>query len=254
MRFQILAFALAVLNLFHESSYSQSVTFNVTTVTDNGNFSPKHVLAIWVKDANGLFVKSIKVNANARIQYLYSWNKNSGGNKVDAITGATLTSHQTHTVTWNCKNTSENLVPSGTYKMMIEYTDQHAQGPIDSISFNISGSSQHVTQADQLYFKNISLDYTPSTTSVDKNKMDDLILSIMPNPSHEIVYASLTTKEHESALLQIIDTKGSIVYSKLELPEKLSNYPIDVSNLPLGTYIFRIIINHKEIKQKIIKN
>jgi hypothetical protein len=135
MKVFFLSLATLMLTFFTEIGFSQSVTFNVSTVTDNGTYSPKHVLAIWVKTSSGTFVKSIKVNAVKRIQYLYKWNKSSGGNTADAVTGATLTSHQTHSVTWNCKNTSGVVVPAGNYKMMIEYTDQHAQGPIDSINF-----------------------------------------------------------------------------------------------------------------------
>ena len=54
------------------SRTSGEVTFTVRTVTENGTYSPKHVLAIWVEDANG-FVKSRLVRANQRKQYLYKW-------------------------------------------------------------------------------------------------------------------------------------------------------------------------------------
>jgi len=88
------------------------MTFTVRTVTVNGNFSPKHVLAIWVEDSDG-FVLSRKLRAVKRKQYLYTWNTQSGGNVVDAVTGETLLSHQTHTVTWDCKDANGNLVPDG---------------------------------------------------------------------------------------------------------------------------------------------
>ncbi|MEZ5197447.1 MAG: hypothetical protein R2764_13940 [Bacteroidales bacterium] len=48
------------------------LTFSVRTVTENGNYAPRHVLAIWVEDANG-FVKTRKAMANQRKQYLYTW-------------------------------------------------------------------------------------------------------------------------------------------------------------------------------------
>jgi len=235
--------------------FGQSVTFNVTTVTDNGTFSPKHVLAIWVKDANGSFVRSIKVMANTRIQYLYKWNKNSGGNKVDAITGATLTSHQSHTVTWNCKNTSNTLVPDGTYKMMIEYTDQHAQGPIDSVTFVISGSSQHVTQADQAYFKNISLDFTPSTTGVGDNGVANQALSVYPNPSSGQFNISYSTEEVAGPVsIKVFDLKGSEIYNEVVNADKLKGYPINLSGKSKGVFILELTMNKKTISQKIVLN
>ncbi len=49
---------------------------------------PKHVLAIWVEDADG-FVKTRKSMANQRKQYLYTWKAASNYNVVDAITGST---------------------------------------------------------------------------------------------------------------------------------------------------------------------
>jgi len=232
-------------------SMAQSVTFNVTTATDNGSFSPKHVLAIWVKDANGNFVKSLKVMANTRIQYLYKWNKSSAGNKVDAITGATLTSHQSHTVTWNCKNTSNAIVPDGTYKMMIEFTDMHAQGPIDSISFTISSNSQHLTQTDQSYFKNISLDFTPVSTGVTDNQIGNQTLSIFPNPNRGQFFINFTTEEKGDANLKVFEISGRLIHSETISISKLTNYPININNYSRGIHIVEISINGKKISQKI---
>ena len=234
--------------------YSQSVTFNVTTVTDNGSFSPKHILAIWVKNSNGVFVKSIKVNAATRIQYLYSWNKSSAGNKTDAITGATLTAHQAHSVTWNCKNTSGNVVPNGTYKMMIEYTDQHAQGPKDSLVFSVSGSPQHLTQTDQSYFKNISLDFTPATTGIEENSVTNQVLSIYPNPSIGLINVSLSSEESGKVTLNIFDIKGKKVHEETIQSDKLNNYPIKLESLSKGLYILELNVNGKKISQKVVFN
>jgi hypothetical protein len=40
-----------------------SATFQVTTVTAGGNYSPRNVMAIWVTDANTNFVKTLKRQA-----------------------------------------------------------------------------------------------------------------------------------------------------------------------------------------------
>ena len=77
-----------------------TMTFTVKTVTADGKYSPRHVLAIWVEDADG-FVLSRKLRAEKRKQYLYTWNDKSGGDVTDANTGATLSSHQTHTLVKN---------------------------------------------------------------------------------------------------------------------------------------------------------
>lgn len=255
MRKSFLHFITSCLFLVPTLGVGQSVTFNVTTATDNGTFSPKHVLAIWVKDANGNFVKSIKVMANTRIQYLYKWNKSSGGNKVDAITGATLTSHQSHTVIWNCKNTSNAVVPDGTYKMMIEYTDQHAQGPMDSVTFVISGSSQHVTQADQAYFNSISLDFTPSATGIGETNIANQALSVYPNPSNGQFNINYSTEDVVAPVtIKVFDLKGSEIYNEVVNANKLKGYPINLSNESKGVFILELTMNKKTISQKIVVN
>ena len=55
-----------------KAASSGELTFTIRTVTAGGNYSPKHVLAIWVEDVNG-FVKTRKAMANQRKQYLYTW-------------------------------------------------------------------------------------------------------------------------------------------------------------------------------------
>jgi PKD repeat protein len=136
------------------------LTFTIRTVTDNGTYSPKHVLAIWVEDANG-FVKTRKAMANQRKQYLYTWKAASNYNVVDAITGPTLTSHQTHTVAWNCTDLLGNIVPDGDYTVWVEFTGKHAQGPLYNITFAKGPNAQSFSPADQTYFKDIQLDFIP---------------------------------------------------------------------------------------------
>ena len=65
------------------------LTVSVTTSTTGGNYSPKHVVAIWVENSAGTFVKTLTVYAEARKYDLTNWNSISGGNVTDATTGAT---------------------------------------------------------------------------------------------------------------------------------------------------------------------
>lgn len=53
----------------NELNNSGLMTFTVRTVSAGGNYAPKHVLAIWIEDANG-FVKTRLARANTRKQYL----------------------------------------------------------------------------------------------------------------------------------------------------------------------------------------
>lgn len=136
------------------------LTFTVRTVTQNGTYAPKNVFVIWIEDADG-FVKTRKAMANQRKQYLYTWKDASNYNVVDAITGSTLTSHQTHTVTWDCTDLDGNIVPDGDYTVWVEFTEKHAQGPLYSLSFTKGPDAQSISPADETYFKDIQLDFVP---------------------------------------------------------------------------------------------
>jgi len=144
------------------------VTFTATTSPAGGNYAPKHVLVIWV-EKDGVFVKTRKAMANARKQYLYMWKAASNYNVVDAITGPTLNSHQTHTVTWDCKDLSGNVVVDGDYTIILEFTDKHAQGPFIEVTFNKGTEPVTMNPANQTYIKNISLTYTPMSANFNAN-------------------------------------------------------------------------------------
>jgi len=140
-----------------------TLTFTVKTITNNSTYSPKNVLAIWIKDSQGNFVISCKVMAGTRKQHLVKWNASSLGNAVSAITGATLTSHQVHTITWDGKNAAGTDMPDGIYQVWVEYVSTNAatngnQGPSMSVEFTKGTAVQHITPANETYYQNIVAD------------------------------------------------------------------------------------------------
>lgn len=145
-----------------KSTSGGDLTFTVRTVAAPGNYSPKHVLAIWIEDDNG-FVKTRKLRGNSKKQYLYTWVAASNYNVVDAITGSTLTSHQTHTVSWDCTDLSGNIVPDGDYTVFTEFTSAHAQGPLTSVTFTKGPDAISLNLPDETYFKDMVLSFTPFT-------------------------------------------------------------------------------------------
>ncbi len=237
-----IAFIMTFVALFAANIvYSQTVTFTVTTATDNGSYSPKNILAI----------KSCKVMAGKRIQYLYTWNTKSKQNIVDAVTGSTLMSHQTHTITWNCKGTDGKIVKDGPYKMKIEYTDKHAQGPIYSIDFSVSGTSQHVAPPDQTYFKKMVLDFTAPTTGITQTIANQNLV-IQPNPTNGVSFINYTSDNIGNISLNVIDISGRIVLTKSIASDQLTNYPIDLSKYGKGVYIIQINQKNKSVSRKVV--
>ena len=143
-----------------------TATFRVSTRTYSGTYSPNHVLAIWVTDAQTNFVKTLKRQAGTRIRYLYQWGAVSKSNVVDAVTGATLGSHQTHNLTWNCRDTNNVVVPDGTYRFFVEFSEENAQGQWTStnvVSFTKGGSSVTSYPPSQANFTNMMIVYIPAS-------------------------------------------------------------------------------------------
>jgi flagellar hook assembly protein FlgD len=140
-----------------------SVSFQILTVTNHGQFSTRNIGAIWISTESGTFVKTLKRWGNSYLQYLTKWHAcTSSGNTTGATTGATLSNHMTHSVTWNCKNTSGVEVPDGNYKIWIEFTEGNTSGPWTSFTFTKGTSAQSQSPANQTYFHNIVLNFTPA--------------------------------------------------------------------------------------------
>jgi hypothetical protein len=216
-----------------------SFSFTVKTITDNGTYSPKHVMAIWIKDSNGNFVKSLKVCANQRKQYLYTWIANSGQNSTDAITSATLSSHTTHTVLWNCTNTSGVQVPDGTYKVSIEYTDKHAQGPTAEFSFVKGPNPQSQTPANQSYFQNISLQFTPAGVGFEETLRKGG-LQVFPNPSTGPFQMMWAGELQEGAVMRVFDLRGSLVHEEEVDPTAPLQWDAGSSGIDGGIYLMEL--------------
>src|SRR4029077_11065786 len=115
--------------------------------------------AIWVATSSGTFIKSLDVWAKTRIDHLNAWNAATSAaglprNVVAAITGATLSTHQTHTATWNCADTKEVQVADGTYRVYFEMADDNNGGPNTYVTFTKGPTAQTTTPASVTNFIN----------------------------------------------------------------------------------------------------
>ena len=142
---------------------SGSMVTSLKTSTYNGSYGPNHVLAIWIENYNGKFIKSLKVNAASRKQYLTNWlSSTSSGNTTDAVTGATLRSHTTHNCTWNGKDFSGNVMGDGTYYMCVEYTENNGTGKFAKFSFVKGLVVDNQNPATKSGVSNVSIVWTPN--------------------------------------------------------------------------------------------
>lgn len=206
----IIAIILTSTGVSFAQATAGSVTFTVTTVSEGGTYSPNNIVAIWIKNSSGTFIRSMKVMAATRIQYLYQWKTSSSLNKVDAITGATLTSHQTHTVTWNCKDLSGNTVPDGDYQFWVEYTDKDAQGPYTNYTFTKGASPVSTNFTNQTYFVNVSINYTPSATGIISPKQ--LPANVYKESGTNRYIFEIPSTVAENVLFRIYNISGQLLH------------------------------------------
>ena len=142
-----------------------TVSFTITTIDNERKYSPDHVLAIWVENETGQYMKTLQVQGTRRKNHLDTWNAQSGGNVVDAVTGPTLRDHTSHTVIWNCKDTTGSVVKDGQYQIVTEYTDENRQGPIQKVPFTKGDKAVKLNFANQPWFSDMKLVYTPGNVT-----------------------------------------------------------------------------------------
>lgn len=133
----------------------------MTTSSAGGNFAPRNIVAVWIETDAGVFVKSLTVYANIRIDYLTHWNTASNGNKTDAVTGSTRSSHGTITSYWNGKDKNGTLMPDGNYKVCMELTDKDFTGNFATFPFTKGTTAISLTPANQNSFSSVSIKWTP---------------------------------------------------------------------------------------------
>jgi hypothetical protein len=137
---------------------SAPLVFRVTTVSQGGTFAPKNVGAIWIQDSKGQFVKTLAVWAGVSTRYLSRYcAANKSGNKVDAITSATLADHKQHEVIWNLTDGNRQMVPDADYQLLLESTDHNGPGQLLTIPFTKGKEPQTISPADTPYFHAMQL-------------------------------------------------------------------------------------------------
>ncbi len=194
---KILFFVL-ILPLFSNLVSGQTngqLTVGFKTTTYNGAEAPKHILAVWVTKADGTFVKTLMaytVTTKYR-QYLTKWKSatNSTYNMVDAVTGATLTSHGTRSCTWDCTDVAKVVQPDGDYRINVEFTEASAAGKIATFSFtkNATPASTFTTITSSTNVSSISVVWSPVNTAVD-NIDYEKYYKIYPNPVSSVLFVT----------------------------------------------------------------
>jgi hypothetical protein len=138
----------------------------VTTTPRGGTYAPQNVVAIWIENQAGTFVKTIGRWANVRREHLVAWTQKAGPADADAVSGATRLNHTASlTLSWNLQDRQNALVPDGTYTVRMELADQNSttagQNHQGTFTFVKGGEPQIQTGLTNGGFTNVSLTFTP---------------------------------------------------------------------------------------------
>jgi hypothetical protein len=225
---------------------SGELTVTTSTSLTGGNFAPRNIVAIWVEDDAGNFIKTLLAYAQQRKTHLNTWQATtteagSPFNIVDAISGPTRTSHATRTCTWDCTDFEGNTAIDGTYNVWMELTDKNATGNFNSFTFTKGPEPESLTPSDVPSFASISIDWVPVITDIADNKIQE-DFTIFPNPTS----GRFEISGNEINEIEIRNLLGDMIY-------KGNSTQINISEEPKGIYLVKITSGKETKTTKIIK-
>lgn len=132
---------------------------------DSTGFGPRHVVAVWVEDANGRFVRTLAVEGRKQWKRLEAWRASAGREgRADAVTGATRTDWGWFSTSWDGTFSGGTPAPDGKYRVRIETTWWNGAGPrVDDLTFTKGAASQQLTRPAAGPFSEIRLEWKPLT-------------------------------------------------------------------------------------------
>lgn len=241
----LVIFIFCVIQLQAQTSGILSVS--VTTSSTGGNYAPRNIVAIWLEDTSGKFVKTLLAYAATRKQHLNTWETSTTTagsiyNVVDALTGATQNSHGTRTCSWSGTDYTQKLVADGDYKLRMELTDKNGTGNIASFTFTKGPNAQKLTPANVPSFTAISLNWATTVTGISPEITKSNTFVVYPNPGTGL-YTVLGVPFRS---LEVADLSGKIVCKSLT--------PVfNLTAQPKGIYLVTIRTERGSVVQKIIR-
>ena len=244
--FLILFLGLISANLIQAQS-NGTLSVSVATSSAGGNYAPRNILAIWIEDNSGKFVKTLLTYANTRKTHLNTWEEStttagSAFNSVDAITGATQSSHATRTCSWNGTDYTGKLMLDADYKIRMELTDKNATGNVASFTFTKGLNTQKLNPANVPSFSSISINWTTSVTGLSPEITLSNTFVVYPNPGT----GQFTVLGGNITSLKVTDLSGREI-CKSQIPI------VDLTGQPKGIYLVTIKTEQETVVRKIIK-
>lgn len=237
---------------FTEVSKTASSTFQ-----SQGN----HVLAVWIQNNAGTFVKTKIRNGglNSTADHLPTWAVNSGGtanncmsancNVVTATTGATLSSFGNRSITWDGTDVNGNIVADGTYKVTIEETWNHGGtgATVRSFTFIKGPNSDIQSPTTDANFSNISLAWQPTASGIEENVLNSTV-NVHPNPSSNGIFNVDFAKAEN---IKVTNLAGEVIFNETVKSNEVSK-SINLSNFNNGIYFIFVTNGNEVSKHKVV--
>jgi flagellar hook assembly protein FlgD len=143
-----------------------TLNITVTTTPKGGEFAPANVVAVWVEDAAGAFVKTIDRHSQVRTASLIAWNQKAGPGDIDSVSSASRIDNATPiNIMWKLKDRNKQPVPDGTYTIRMELADGNSTTIADNnegtFTFVAGPAPQNQTGLTNGGFTNVTIDFTP---------------------------------------------------------------------------------------------
>jgi hypothetical protein len=253
----LMAFLLIVQTGNSFSQTAGNLSFSVTTTAPSGSYGTKHVMAIWIESSSPAFVKTkIMYSKTSNWDHLATWTSRSGGNLVDATTGATLATHGVVSLIWNGTDVSGNVVPDGTYNVWVEMAwdaSLTTGKTVTSYSFTKGAVSFTSTPPNTANFLGTNITWTPSTPTSIENDMQNDDIRVYPNPSSGIVNIEFK-KEALACNIRINNNAGVQVYREVMADVSVGIKSLDLSLLAPGAYWVTLEMPGKVVTFMIIRS
>ena len=174
------AFAAAIVSLgaVSPAMAQKSLDIKVTTSPSPTAGYTEHILAVWIEDAAGAFIATIKAVGMNDTRKVWVKNYLSAGGSADAITGPTIKNHDApFTTTWDLLDSNGVEIPAGDYTIMMETADKNNPDPnennLGSFPFTKGPASETTNPPDDNGFSAVTFKLTLPNAANCGNGMID---------------------------------------------------------------------------------
>jgi hypothetical protein len=222
----------------------------------------KNVMAVWIETSTGTFIKTRARNAGGGTSdHLAVWAVKAGGsagncmaancNVLGATTGATLSNFGNRNFSWDGTDASGNVVPDGTYKIIVESTWNHGSAATTTRAYTfVKGPAQDVqTPASDANFTNITLAWNPASSGL-VDKTPEMVVTVQPNPSANGVF---NVEFNYATRISATNLAGEEVYAEDVKMNEVSK-EVNLSKMSSGVYFICVTNGSTVSKHKIVIN